>query len=81
MIVSDALNYGVTYDCHYDDRNSFIKQATGLITTVKSLLKQTQGLKILLRLNKSHPEIEIGKPWKFRCYDIWQNDTSQNEMS
>jgi len=29
MIVSDAPNCGVTYDCHYDDRNSFIIQATG----------------------------------------------------
>ncbi len=29
-IVSDAPNCGVTYDCHYDDRNSFIIQATGI---------------------------------------------------
>jgi len=29
MIVSDAPNCGVTYDRHYDDRNSFIIQATG----------------------------------------------------
>jgi len=28
MIVSDAPNCGVTYDWHYDDRNSFIIQAT-----------------------------------------------------
>ncbi len=27
-IVSDAPNCGVTYDRHYDDRNSFITQAT-----------------------------------------------------
>jgi hypothetical protein len=26
-IVSDTPNCGVTYDCHYDDRNSFIIQA------------------------------------------------------
>jgi hypothetical protein len=26
---SDAPNCSVTYDCHYDDRNSFIIQATG----------------------------------------------------
>jgi hypothetical protein len=26
--VSDAPNCGVTYNCHYDDRNSFIIQAT-----------------------------------------------------
>jgi hypothetical protein len=29
MIVSDAPNCGVTYDCHYDNHNSFIIQATG----------------------------------------------------
>jgi len=29
MIVSDAPNCGVTYDRHYDNRNSFIIQATG----------------------------------------------------
>jgi hypothetical protein len=29
MIVSDAPNCSVTYDSHYDDRNSFIIQATG----------------------------------------------------
>jgi hypothetical protein len=28
MIVSDAPNCGITYDRHYDDRNSFIIQAT-----------------------------------------------------
>ncbi len=28
-ILSDAPNCGVTYDRHYDDRNSFIMQATG----------------------------------------------------
>ncbi len=27
-LVSDAPNCGITYDCHYDDRNSFIIQAT-----------------------------------------------------
>jgi hypothetical protein len=26
-IVSEAPNCGITYDCHYDDRNSFIMQA------------------------------------------------------
>jgi hypothetical protein len=30
MIVSEAPNCGITYDCHYDDRNSFIIQATEL---------------------------------------------------
>ncbi len=29
MIISDAPNCGVTYDRHYDDRKSFIIQATG----------------------------------------------------
>ncbi len=29
MIVSDSPNCGITYDRHYDDRNSFIVQATG----------------------------------------------------
>jgi hypothetical protein len=29
-IVSDAPNCGITYDSHYDDRNSFIIQATGV---------------------------------------------------
>ncbi len=29
MIVSDAPNCGVTYNRHYDDRNSFIIQASG----------------------------------------------------
>ncbi len=38
-MVSDAPNCGVTYDHHYDDRNSFIIQATGscilnLLTTL-----------------------------------------------
>ncbi len=28
-IVSDAPNCGVAYDCHYEDCNSFIIQATG----------------------------------------------------
>ncbi len=32
MIVSDAPNCGVTYDCHYDDCNSFIIQATAVQT-------------------------------------------------
>jgi hypothetical protein len=27
MIVSDAPNCGITYDCHYDDRNNFTIQA------------------------------------------------------
>ncbi len=27
-IISDAPNCGITYNCHYDDRNSFIIQAT-----------------------------------------------------
>jgi hypothetical protein len=31
MIVSDPLNCVVTYNRHYDDRNSFIIQATALI--------------------------------------------------
>jgi hypothetical protein len=30
MIVSDATIWSVTYNCHYDDRNSFIIQATGV---------------------------------------------------
>ncbi len=29
MIVGDAPNCGLTYNHHYDDRNSFIIQATG----------------------------------------------------
>jgi hypothetical protein len=29
MIVSDAPNGGITYDRHYDNRNSFIIQASG----------------------------------------------------
>ncbi len=31
MVVSDAPNCGVTYDHHYDNRNSFIIQATGIM--------------------------------------------------
>ncbi len=31
-IISDAPNCGVTYDCLYDDRNSFIIQATDAST-------------------------------------------------
>jgi len=31
MIVSDPPNCGVTYNHHYDDRNRFIIQATGVI--------------------------------------------------
>jgi len=30
MIVSDAPNCGITYDHHYDNRNSFIIQATDM---------------------------------------------------
>ncbi len=37
IIVSDAPNCGVTYDCHYDDRNSFIIQATGQFPNVKTI--------------------------------------------
>jgi hypothetical protein len=33
-IVSDAPNCGVTYDRHYDDRNSFIIQATEVMLQV-----------------------------------------------
>jgi hypothetical protein len=29
MIISDTPNCGITYNRHYDDRNSFIIQATG----------------------------------------------------
>jgi hypothetical protein len=37
-IVSDAPNCGVNYDHHYDDRNSFIIQATDCLhLTVKYL--------------------------------------------
>jgi len=31
MIVSDAPSCSVTYNCHYDDRNSFIIQATVVV--------------------------------------------------
>jgi len=34
-IVSDTPNCGVTYDRHYDVRNSFIIQATGFYETNK----------------------------------------------
>jgi hypothetical protein len=33
-IVSDAPNCGITYDRHYDDRNSFIIQATDQFRTI-----------------------------------------------
>jgi hypothetical protein len=33
-IVSDAPNCGVTYDRHYDDRNSFILLVTGDMATM-----------------------------------------------
>ncbi len=36
MIVSVAPNCGVTYDRQYDDRNSFIKQATGVSSPQKA---------------------------------------------
>ncbi len=40
MIVSDdATIWSVTYDRHYDDRNSFIIQATGQYFQVRILLK------------------------------------------
>jgi hypothetical protein len=41
---SDAPNCGVTYDCHYDDRNSFIIQATGF-PTIYLLLEERIKLK------------------------------------
>ncbi len=28
-VVSDTTIWSITYDCHYDDRNSFVIQATG----------------------------------------------------
>ncbi len=31
MTVSDAPNCSITYDRHYDNRNSFITQATGVV--------------------------------------------------
>ncbi len=34
MIISDAPNCGITYDDHYDNRNSFIIQATGHFVTI-----------------------------------------------
>ncbi len=36
MIISDAPNCGVTYDCHYDDRNSLIIQATGVFVPTQT---------------------------------------------
>ncbi len=41
MIVSDAPNCGITYDCHYDDRNSFIIQATAYYGPVSSTQKKS----------------------------------------
>ncbi len=38
MIVSDAPNCGITYDHHYDDRNSFIIQATDQSRTIIHIL-------------------------------------------
>jgi len=35
MIISDAPNCGVTYNHHYDDRNSFIIQEQSLELTLK----------------------------------------------
>ncbi len=35
MITSDAPNCGITYERHYDNRNSFIIQATGEFTGSK----------------------------------------------
>ena len=29
IVSDDATIWSITYDCHYDDRNSFIIQATG----------------------------------------------------
>jgi hypothetical protein len=37
-IVSDAPNFGITYDRHYDDSNSFIIQATGNLTAMAPMI-------------------------------------------
>ncbi len=50
MIVSDTPNCGVTYDCHYDDHNSFIIQATDCSRhiSLQKTLQQELVLVILL---------------------------------
>jgi len=42
-IISDAPNCGITCDHHYDDRNSFIIQATGEIFQASMMLDSKAG--------------------------------------
>ncbi len=41
-IVRDAPNCGITYDRHYDDSNSFLIQATGLLHDKGKCLKSNE---------------------------------------
>ncbi len=47
MIISGAPNCGITYDCHYDNRNSFIMQATDGSMGSQFLLSE-KSLKMLI---------------------------------
>ncbi len=44
MTVSDAPNCSVTYDRHYDDRNSFILQAQVVLFIAKPVACALKGL-------------------------------------
>jgi hypothetical protein len=49
-IISDAPNCGVTYDRHFDNRNSFIIQATGVINWCQ--WRKSQGNVVTAKVNK-----------------------------
>jgi hypothetical protein len=50
-MVSDAPNCGITYDSHYDNRNSFTIQATGLILPMmlEDLILNSDFLVLMLK--------------------------------
>ncbi len=64
-VSDDATIWSITYDCQYDDRNSFIIQATGQISKMmknKNLIHLKTENEVLV-LMKMVADAEIFKKW------------------
>jgi hypothetical protein len=71
ILSDDATIWSITYDCHYDDHNSFIIQATGQISkTMKNLIHLKTGNEVLV-LMKMVADAEIFKKWGKTFYIIF----------
>ncbi len=66
-IVSDAPNCGVTYNCHYADRNSFIIQATGvseILLLFFAIDEESKKSYCLYSSKPFKPDLMLGGIWQ-----------------